>query len=76
MGIFCTSSVPEIKTNFVIILSMPNLNPLKYCFHGKHSKPRAQFRILPGVNNTSAVCAECYAKIVAKTEQKAPISRP
>jgi len=37
--------------------------------------PRAQFRFFPGINNTRAVCAECYAKIVAEPSQKVPIPR-
>lgn len=49
---------------------MSNLNPLKYCFRGKHSKPRATFRMFPGVENTREVCAECYEKIRARTEQR------
>jgi hypothetical protein len=55
---------------------MPNLNPLRYCFHGGHAMPRAQFRFLPGINNMRAVCAECYAKIVTDPPQKAPTKRP
>ena len=47
-----------------------NLNPLKYCFHGQHSRPRATFRTLPGVRNKRAVCAECYEKIIADRKQK------
>src|SRR5512134_2029238 len=42
---------------------MVNLNPLKYCFHGQHSRPRATFRTLPGVKNKREVCAECFEKI-------------
>lgn len=49
---------------------MANLNPLKYCFHGQHSRPRATFRTLPGVRNKRAVCAECYEKIMADRKQK------
>jgi hypothetical protein len=49
---------------------MTNLNPLKYCFHGQHSRPRATFRTLPGVRNKRAVCAECYEKIMADRRQK------
>ena len=49
---------------------MGNLNPLKYCFHGQHSRPRATFRTLPGVRNKRAVCAECYEKIMADRKQK------
>lgn len=47
-----------------------NLNPLKYCFHGQHSKPRSSFRTLPGVKTRRAVCAECYEKIIAERKQK------
>ena len=49
---------------------MVNLNPLKYCFHGQHSRPRATFRTLPGVRNKRAVCAECYEKIMADRRAK------
>lgn len=49
---------------------MANLDPLKFCFHGQHSKPRATFRILPGPNGKRAVCAECYEKIMADRAQK------
>jgi hypothetical protein len=49
---------------------MTNLNPLKYCFHGQHAKPRATFRTLPGVTQTREVCAECYEKIMTERKQK------
>lgn len=49
---------------------LPNLNPLKYCFHGQHSKPRSSFRTLPGVKQTREVCAQCYEKIMADRKQK------
>jgi len=49
---------------------MGNLNPQKYCFHGQHSKLRANFRILPGVNETRVVCAECYEKIMTDRKEK------
>lgn len=49
---------------------MGNLNPLKYCFHGQHSRPRAGFRTLPGVKRTREVCAECYEKIMADRIKK------
>ena len=57
------------------LASMANLNPLRYCFHGIHAMPRAQFRFLPGINNTRAVCAECYAKLVADPPLMAPVVR-
>ena len=44
---------------------MANLDPLKYCFHGRHARPRALFRTLPGARIKRAVCAECYARIMA-----------
>jgi hypothetical protein len=50
--------------------TVTNLNPLKYCFHGQHAKPRATFRILPGAKGERAVCAECYDEIVAERAQK------
>jgi len=49
---------------------MANLDPLKYCFHGQHAKPRATFRILPGPKGERAVCAECYEKILADRARK------
>ena len=49
--------------------AMGNLNPLKYCFYGKHSKPRATFRMFPGVENTREMCADCYEKVRARREQ-------
>jgi hypothetical protein len=49
---------------------MANLSPLKYCFHGQHSRPRATFRTLPGVKNKREVCAECFEKIMADRRQK------
>ena len=48
---------------------MANLNPLKYCFHGQHSKPRNMFRTLPGVKTKREVCAECFEKIMAGRNQ-------
>jgi len=49
---------------------MTNLNPLKYCYHGQHSKPRTSFRTLPGGNRRREVCSECYEKIMADRKQK------
>ena len=49
---------------------MPNLSPLKYCFHGQHSQPRATFRVLPGSRNNRAVCAVCYERIMLDRVQK------
>jgi len=48
---------------------MTNLNPLKYCFHGQLSRPRATFRTLLGKTKRQ-VCAECYAKIKADRVKK------
>lgn len=48
---------------------LANLNPLKYCFQGQHSRPRATFRTLPGKQKRQ-VCAECYARIKADRAQK------
>ena len=45
---------------------MTNLNPLKYCFHGQHSKPRATFRDLPASKVKRQVCADCYERIMAE----------
>ena len=49
---------------------MANLDPLKYCFHGQHSRPRRGFRTLPGAKNNRQVCAECYDKIMAARQRK------
>ena len=49
---------------------MGNLNPLKYCFYGKHSKPRATFRMFPGVENTREMCADCYEKLRVTRERR------
>ncbi len=49
---------------------MGNLNPLKYCYHGQHARPRAQFRTLPGRDRAREVCAECYDKIMTDRKQK------
>ncbi|MGA8049296.1 MAG: hypothetical protein WCA09_03855 [Burkholderiales bacterium] len=49
---------------------MPDTGPLKYCYHGQHSKPRSSFRTLPGLKNKRGVCAECYAKIMADRKSK------
>jgi hypothetical protein len=54
---------------------MANLNPLKYCFHGQHSRPRATFRTLPGVKNKREVCAECFEKIMTDRKQKKKLQR-
>jgi hypothetical protein len=42
---------------------MANLNPLKYCFQCRRSKPRASFRSVPGLGSIRRLCAECYAAI-------------
>lgn len=49
---------------------MANLNPLKYCYHGQHSRPRALFRTLPGGGRKREVCAECYEKIMEERKLK------
>ena len=49
---------------------MANLNPLKYCFHGQHSRPRATFRTLPGIKHKREVCAQCYEKIMTERTKK------
>jgi hypothetical protein len=49
---------------------MANLNPLKYCFHGQHVKPRTAFRTLPGTKTKRQVCSECYDKIMADRKEK------
>ncbi len=47
-----------------------NLDPLKYCFHGQHSQPRAGFRALPGVKTPRPVCARCFDKIMAERRHR------
>jgi hypothetical protein len=49
---------------------MTTPKPLKYCYHGQHSKPAETFRFLPGSKTRRAVCAECYAKIIADRKKK------
>ncbi len=44
---------------------------MKFCYHGQHTKPRAQFRSLPGRDRTRLVCAECFEKIMADRKKKA-----
>jgi hypothetical protein len=53
---------------------MANLNPLKFCYHGQHSKPRSTFRTLPGSENNRQICAECYDKIVADRKKKKEVA--
>jgi hypothetical protein len=43
--------------------------PLKFCYHGQHSKPEDYFRILPGTHKR-AICLDCYAKIRADKKLK------
>jgi hypothetical protein len=44
---------------------MANLNPLKYCFRCRRSKPRATFRTLPGDPSRRQLCAECHQQLMA-----------
>ena len=67
--------VPYNRTESRKDAIMSNLNPLKYCFHGQHSKLRKGFRTLPGAN-TREVCADCYAWIMADRKQKKNIPVP
>jgi len=39
--------------------------PLKYCYHGQHSRPLATFKRLPGMKTGRMVCADCYRRIMA-----------
>jgi len=45
-------------------------SPLRYCYHGQHSKPRDSFKFLPGLKNKRAVCSDCYQKILADRKKK------
>jgi hypothetical protein len=50
-------------------MGMSETPPLKYCYHGQHSRPATGFRQLPG-KSKRAVCAECYKKIMADRKKK------
>ncbi len=43
---------------------MSSSDQLKYCFHGQHSRPLAEFKTLPGTKQKRQVCALCYQKIM------------
>src|SRR4026209_1284047 len=73
MRIFTHGATPRLAT--VLDQQMANLNPLKYCFHGQHSRPRATFSTLPGVKNKREVCAEGFEKIMADRKQKKQLRR-
>jgi hypothetical protein len=42
---------------------------MRFCLHGRHMKPRAEFRVLPGVRARREVCEECYQIILAARER-------
>lgn len=50
---------------------VPNLNPLRFCYHGQHARPRNKFRALPGGDRRREVCEECYEKIMSERRLKA-----
>jgi hypothetical protein len=54
---------------------MGNLNPLKYCFRCRRSKPRATFRTPPGAKGERPLCAECYQKLMPAARREASKSR-
>jgi hypothetical protein len=45
-------------------------NPLRFCYHGQHYRPREQFKALPGGTHRREVCADCYARIMADRKLK------
>ena len=49
-------------------------NPLRFCYHGQHYRPREQFKALPGGTHRREVCSDCYARIMAdrKLKRKKP----
>ncbi|HSN39415.1 MAG TPA: hypothetical protein VLT92_04415 [Burkholderiales bacterium] len=48
---------------------MTTSEPLKYCYHGQHSRPKAGFRRLPGLTKRE-VCEQCYKTIIADRKKK------
>lgn len=48
-------------------------DPIRFCYHGHHMKPRNTFRPLPGVKPKREVCEECYAKIMKARKERAKI---
>ena len=44
--------------------------PLKFCYHGQHSKPADGFKQLPGAKVKREVCAQCYQRIMEDRRQK------
>lgn len=50
-------------------MPMTKSTPLKYCYHGQHSRPASSFKRLPGARKRE-VCADCYAKIMADRKKK------
>ena len=53
-------------------------NPLRFCYHGQHYRPRDQFKALPGGTHRREVCADCYARIMAdrKLKQRKKTPKP
>ena len=53
-------------------------NPLRFCYHGQHYRPRDQFKALPGGTHRREVCSDCYARIMAdrKLKQKKKTKQP
>jgi hypothetical protein len=42
----------------------------RWCFHGRHMKPREEFIILPGVKPKRAVCQSCYETVMKFRKEK------
>jgi hypothetical protein len=42
---------------------------MRFCLHGRHMKPRNEFRVLPGLRARREVCESCYQTIMAARER-------
>jgi hypothetical protein len=49
--------------------------PLKFCYHGQHSKPADGFKQLPGAKVKREVCAQCYQRIMEDRRQKRQLAK-
>jgi hypothetical protein len=43
---------------------------MRFCFHGRHIKPRSEFRSLPGVKPKREVCQSCYETVMRFRKEK------
>jgi hypothetical protein len=47
---------------------------MRFCLHGRHMKPRNEFRVLPGLRARREVCESCYQTIMsARNRVKKPV---